>query len=713
MRIDDFLKLGFSVNKHTLNSKAIKKELNTLQELYNDHFKLQRDKYGAHFQYLDFGKRLEAWSDINADKASFFTKVPIDIYGQFNFVPGFIPYLPATITLGITSKIIDVNEKFNLEQIPSIASDILSLTRPNSGGLLNFSMIHTKAGVLKSLELLIDYEWTMIEQLKNDTDIVAPFIKLFITDLLSYVDNFFTRTDITDTSSQYEAGFDFHITSNIDDGTREADEILAQFKLNFKLNDHISELRYARNKVCGHIDTTFTVSELEEIINGITLTKFHEFYQRLKAIFKSVCHTTDYLTQYLFDPFQKLQGVEKMVALEISSFDGEPFPETPSSYKSPNDINLYEEQYRQWIETKSDSARSHFWNCFVDSDVIDRVKVVIPTLSGSESYHYHSFRKVHAFFENKLLDVGIAITDKIAIIELFLQCRSGNPETLAHLLDKTYPSDINLRLYFIKALGQLSRNRSEETFQRCIEIFNTTNLQGKCVAMKALFGIDLSARRSSTGKHSADSSNYSSHIKSILSSHANLFEKLSLSLVLLSEYVFGHHHLSDSLEHFYKEFFFDCFLQSSNQFFQPLLKIEDNRIRLNEIQDTLVTNRFTTLVGTLSDFMEEKGFNIQATILRKLVVQNHILHSGNDNLELHNLSVIYFKLKDIDTAIKIALYLTEKNAHQVTYNYLLLDLYRHNVKYTAEFNMLKSKVLTTFNLTDEERQDFESIEMTA
>lgn len=712
IRIDDFIKLGFSTNKQTENKKIIKDELNALQALYVEHFKLQRDKYGAHFQHLDFGERLQSWSEINANKADFFTEMPISIYNHFSLAAGFMPYTSTTIPPATIAIVENINDQFNLEQHPNISTDILSLTRPNSGGILNFSMIHTKAGVLKSLELLIDYEWSMIENLKGDRDILTPFIKLFIIDLLSYVDNYFTRTDITNSSPQYEEGFDYYVASNINDGTKESNEIITQFKSNFKLEEHVSELRTVRNKVGGHIDTTFTVTELDTMIDSINLVKFRDLYQRLKAIFRSICHSTGYLTQYLIDPFEKLHGVEKMVGMEVTSFEGKPFPETPSRYKSPNDEDQYEEQYKQWIATRNEDARSYFWNCFCDSEVIERIQISIPSSSGGVSYRYYDFRKAHKFFEDKLSDYNVPDFEKVAIIDLFNRCGSGYASTLAYILDKSYPNDFNLRVYYIRALGQLSQERSERTSQRCLEIFNTTNIQGKCIAMKALFGIDLTARRSSTGKHSTETSNYSILIKSILNSGSMMpFEKLSLSLALLSEYVFGLHHLSDSLDQFYKEFLINCYKESLSQLLSSSLKEKVDRQKLTEMQDIIETNRFTTLVGTLSDFMEEKDYSDQATILRKLVADDFILYAKNDNQELHNLSVIYFKIKDIEPAIKVAQFLTEKNAHQVTYNYLLLDLYRHDEKYRNDFDVLKSKVLTTFNLSDEERQDFESIQM--
>lgn len=178
MRVDDFIKLGFATNKQTVRLQIIKDELNALEALYKDHLKLQRDKYSAHFQHLDFSDRLENWSALNFEKATFFHEIPKGIYSQFSTVPGYVPYDELTIDALSIQQLAEINNEFDLEAHPSIATDILSLTRPNSGGVLNFSMIHTKAGVLKSLELLIDYEWAMIQKVSSNREILVPFTKL-------------------------------------------------------------------------------------------------------------------------------------------------------------------------------------------------------------------------------------------------------------------------------------------------------------------------------------------------------------------------------------------------------------------------------------------------------------------------------------------------------------------------------------------------------
>jgi hypothetical protein len=709
IRVDDFIKLGFAANKQTVNLQVIRDELNALQELYKDHFKLQRDKYSAHFQHLDFASRLQNWSAINLDTASFFTEMPKEIFANFGGAAGYVQYTPLSIEPTTQALIESLNERLDVEAYPNFSNDILSLTRPNSGGILNFSPIHTKAGVLKSLELLLDYEWQMIDILAAEVELRRPFVKFFVTDLVSYVDNFFTRTDIPNTAPQYEEGFDFYLASN--DGCEEGDKLVTDFKAHFRLNDHIDALRVIRNKACGHIDTSLTSQQLDALIDSVDLKRFHDFYTRLKDVFKSVCYSTIYLRHYLFNPYERIPGVEKMVALEVMSFDGQPFPDAPSRYKSPDDTDEYEIEYQKWIKSHDDDAQNYFWDCFLHSKIEERIQIAIGSPTDGYSYRYHNYRKAHRFFEEKLTSPSITIEEKTTIVKLFIRCRSGDPQTLAFILNRAYPTDLRLQVSFVRALGVLSQDRSEATLSRCDRIFRTTNVQGKCLALKAIFGIDLTARRNSNGKHSAEISNYSTYIKGAFNSSTRDFDKLCLSLGLLSDYVFGYHHLSDSLDGLYKDFFIETFVNASDNLFAPFLKDEESRERLREIQDIVRYNRFCTLVGVLADFIHNKGYEKQALTLWTLVMQKYIAFAQHDDQELHNLSVIYFRLGDFETAIDVAKFLTKKNAHKVEDNFLLLDLYRHDEKYRNEFNALKAEMLATFNLNAEERLAFENLNM--
>ena len=709
IRIDDFIKLAFAVNKQTLRLKLIKNELNALNSLYEEHFKLQRDKYSAHFQHLDFGIRLHNWSEINADKASFFTEMPLEIYMHFSQVIGYEPYYGVTIDVNAGSAIKEVNKLFDLEAKPNLATDILALTRPNSGGMINFSMIYTKAGVLKTLELLIDYELAQLSSLNARRELQRPLIKLFVIDLLSYVDNYFTRTDITDSAPQFEKGFDTYVAENVNDGTEKAYEIITGFKAHFTLSQHVADLRTIRNKACGHIDVMYTVAQLEVMIDTIDMSRFRSFYLRLKAIFRSICYSTIYLTKYLIDPFEPLQGIEKMVGLKVSSFDGQAFPETLTRYKSPNDVEEYEKSYQRWLNSADDAIRSYFWNCFIDSEIIDRIQIVIDNPSGGQSYLYHNYRKTHKFFEDKLMSAEVPPIEKFEIINLFIRCRSGDPKTLAFILERTYPADFNLRLHYLHALGELSDQPTLLTLQRCAVIFNNSNLQGKCLSLRTVFGIDLTARRSSTGKHNADVSRYSTYIKDAFNVRITPFDKLCLALVLLSDFVFGVHHLSNSLDLLYKNFLTQTFITASDKMLSPFLSSGDNRKKLSEVQHMLSMNRFSTFVGIFSEFVEEKGFSDHAKSLRTLVIKEYIKFARNDNQELHNLAVINFKVGDLDNAISIAKLLTEKNSHIVNHNFLLLNLYSNDKKYNADFLALKTEILQNFNLSEAERKDLEAI----
>ncbi|MGJ1435690.1 hypothetical protein [Sphingobacterium siyangense] len=708
MRTDDFIKLGFIANKQTVRSQSIKDDLNALKSLYEDYFKKQRDKYGAHVQHLDFGDRLKFWSEIDADKASFFTELPRQIFSGFHAAATYISYTPGTIDRESAELIKAVNKQFNLELFPSISTDILALTRPNTGGMINLTLIHTKAGVLKSLELLIDYEIAQIEALKTKVETKRLFLKLFITDLVSYLDNYFTRTDIAADAAQYEEGFDYCIRQSIDEGTANARIILTQFVTNVNLTQHINELRNIRNRACGHIDPDLAIDDLDQLINEFDVQKFKGFYLRLKDVFRSICHSVVYLKQYLIDPLEPIHGIVAMTSLEVTSFDGQPFEQIPGRSRSINDEAEYEEQFKLWTANGSEAARSYFWKCFIYAEEKEDIQIEIEHSSGGGTFHYHQYRKVHQFFENKLRSPVVTAEEKISVLNLFVSCRSGDPETLAYILGRTYPSEFELQCTYITAIGKLSKVRSTDILQFCKEIYMKGNLPARCFALTAILRIDIRSRRSNTGQYDTEANSYSEFIKEVIIHNGSPFEQLSISLALLSDLFYGGHLNGNSLDTLYRTFLENEFLTARKKMVQSYTKEPDTR-ELKDIE-LLKVNRFVTLVAIFSDFLEEMG-DMNVLELRNLVAREYIMGSRTDNHELHNLAVLFYKTGDLLNAISVARFLTEKNAQILDHNYLLLDLYRSDQVYKEDFDLLKKTLLQTFILSDENRARLEAIEM--
>ncbi len=104
---------------------------------------------------MDFVSRLEFWSQIDYDITSFFSSIPIGIYDKFNSLSDYeaSEILFGEISDDLKRKIKQLNSELDIEKYPNFSSDILSLTRYNSGGLIPCFNLQVKAGALKSLEI--------------------------------------------------------------------------------------------------------------------------------------------------------------------------------------------------------------------------------------------------------------------------------------------------------------------------------------------------------------------------------------------------------------------------------------------------------------------------------------------------------------------------------------------------------------------------------
>ncbi|MEQ8424096.1 MAG: hypothetical protein RIA63_05255, partial [Cyclobacteriaceae bacterium] len=437
IRVDDFIKLAFSLNKATVNLKSIKDDLNALQDLYKEYFKLQRDKYGAHFQELEFSQRLEIWSLIDFERANFFILEPSEIYSKFHSIVGFenIASLGCIILPSAKTQVENLNASMDIEKYPNFSSDVLSLTRYNSGGLIHCSQVQIKAGVLKSLEIILDYEIAIFHALETQENFANILKKLIITDLVSYYDNFITRMDLLPEAPQEEDGLDSLITlSNFPI----AHNILLDFKTNFKYSESLGSLRHIRNKVCGHIDRNIPVAELNQILKSLSIETIEGFYNQIQKTFKKVCNEELVFHTFRLDPKEKIHGVTRFHGIPARPFDNDSIPIIEFLSKDVNDIQEYDRFFS--LLSKQDSyeeARHYFWECFSTSDLIEHVEFKF-NQKGFQRSERLEIRKIYLYFKEKLGDQAYLTEDKVKIINLFTACKSGYPNTLLYILHETY-----------------------------------------------------------------------------------------------------------------------------------------------------------------------------------------------------------------------------------------------------------------------------------
>ena len=714
IRVDDFIKLSFELNKKTINKQLIKDDLNALQECYKEFFKIQRDKFGAHFQELDFSKRLEFWAQIDYEKADFFSSMPAEIYKTFNEVSGFQDANQLYIGLSNDLKlsIEEKNKELDIEKFPSFSSDILSLTRYNTGGIIPCSMLQVKAGVLKSLEIILDYNFELFRLTRSSIEVSNIFKKILITDLVSYCDNFITRTDLPVGAKQEEDGLDKYITES-DFPT--AHRIINSFLINYKFKENVDLIRTIRNKSCGHIDNSISISDQLNDLNSIDIDVINSIYSQIRKTYRQICKEEFVFGTFLLEPKDRIYGVQQFVGLPVQPFEKGNIPKTEFKSLDINDINEYDSYFNLLTSKENhEEARHFFWECFCSSDIIERKTITTENkhFARNDSFDY---RKSHEYFSVLLLNDTFPLQDKSRIIQLFIESKSGYPNTLLYILLESYNKNKiykSLNTAYLYAFGELCSERDETTFNILNENLNTDDFYIFYNSLLSIYKIDIKARQHLTIDIDTKESVYSKLVKRMILDSKDDFIRISLSLSLTSELIYSTslNHFKKHLSSLYLTFFERQFKIAISKICEPLIKNDVDKRKYKHIIASFNNRRFSTLIGLFGDFLKKKKHYKESEKYRSLLYEGVVKYAHNDYNELHNFGVICFQKDNIELAVKVAEYLRDNYPNNIQSYFFLLSLYMNSDAHANHYNKTKNYVLNNFNLSNEQKKQFDLLE---
>lgn len=714
VRTDDFIKIAFKLNKDTLNSQAVKDDLNAFQTLYKDYFKVQRDKYGAHFQELELSKRLDLWSQMDWDRTIFFSSTPAEIYAHFSSVNGYqdVNVLFPKISNELVSKITELNIEMDIEKYPNFSSDILSLTRYNSGGIIPASRLQTKAGVLKSLEIILDYDISLCQLTRTDSSLTSTVKKLLITDIVSYCDNFITRSDLPNDAPQEESGLDKLIDEA---GFIQAHKIIADFKNNFKFQTKLDELRFVRNLTCGHIDVDTPIHDHQSSINSIPNENIKRFYEQIKKTFKQICYAETTFRMFLLEPKDKMHGVHKLVGMPVRPFDINSIPQIEFINPDVNDVNEYDKKFQVLSDVKShEEARQYFWTSFNNSTIVERVSHK-SVQNGFERIANLDITRAHIYFREKLNNPKVSSADKIKIVQLFISCQNGHPQTLLYILLETYHlnrGDQILNRNYLFAFGELSRVRDEQIFKILSANYDEGGFYKSYYSLLSIFKLDIKSRQGHIIDIDLSETSFSQYVKKTIDQTQNPFFKIAYVLGLVGElnYSLNLAYKRTVLDKLYNSYFESILRSALRSYLSPLISDNKDEEKVNNAMEAFSLHRFSTFIAVLGNFLEQKNEKKAAREFRILLTERIVKFASNDNMELHNFAIVNFQLNNIDQSVEIANYLIEKNPTDPSFYFLLLNIYLKDKKYLAKFAEYKSYVLENFNLPEDNRKEFEKLE---
>ncbi len=679
VRIDDFIDITRRYNNATITDRVLKRTLKTkLNELnteFENRLRLQRHKFSAHVQDLEFGVRIDSWAKISYENIVFFHDKIIEIYdlleNQANYIP--ININDLVISQQEINKIQELVKEKDIESSPMVSTDILALTRFNSGAMIPGHPIQDKVLTLNSIVIILDFE---IELYKCIEDIDYKYLlqTLIINDIISFIDN------IIPPANSAEIGFN-ELLDNRD--------ILDRFLDTFNL-EALEDIRNIRNKLGAHVDRDNLFEELIELLKNHDFDNTLLIYKNFLNILYKICNDVFYLKHLMLPP-TKMQGV-----LEVSQKPEKTFFEnipinTEFIKKDINDIELYKEYLKKlFIGINNDEyedIRYYFYDALAHSEISKTVTFDNKKLE---------LKKAHEFFISQLKS-SISPAKKRIILKLLSDCSNGYPERLVYILTSTYNINklTNLTKEYIVHLGDISHKHSNSAMLMLTSFLNSKDINVEYFTMLSLLKIDIKHRGIDcvNKKLKIVENEYSRIIKERINSY-NPFFKVFISMLLSSEMLFSP--MLGNYQKFFQELYFDYFEDVIFENINLLgVNLTDDEMKI--LQEAKAGNHLSNIFLLIAKKIED-----DKSELFYQAIANNLLRLNFTHLPfIEHLAYAKYKVGQLNEAVEIYKRLVDQNPDVVEYRIQLLNYYLEKKDLLA-FNSELKYLENTFNLTNEQ-----------
>lgn len=680
VRIDDFIDIARRYNNTNVTDGILKRnlkiKLNELNTEFGNRLRLQRHKFSAHIQDLEFGLRIDSWANISNDNIIFFHNKILEIYELLITQPEYIPINKNDLILSSKEirKIQAVVKDKDIESSPMISTDILAITRSNSGAMIPGHPIQDKVLTLNSIVIILDFELELYNCFENE-DYKYLLQTLIINDIVSFVDNIITPDYIDN------KGLDELLDNR---------EILDKFLTTFNLNI-LTNIRTIRNKLGAHIDRNDSFDDIMLLLKNHDFNNTISVYKFFLNIFYKICNSTFYLRGLSLPP-TKMQGVLQVSHNPEKTFFGKVEVDTKFIGKDLNDINLYKDYINKLFKgvnnDEYNDIRHFFFDALIHSEIVKIVKFDNKNLE---------LRKAHEFFLTHLKS-GVTADKKRIILKLLSNCSNGYPEQLVYILINTYKINklTNLTNDYIIYIGDISHSHSNSAVKMLKSFLNSKDINIEYFSLLSLLKIDIKDRGIDccNKKLKIIENEYSKIIKERINFYSPLF-KFFIATLLSSEMVFNR--MLGNYHEFFKELYFDYF---ENIFFENinLLGLDFTNEEMNIIKDFKAGNNLSNIFLLVA---EKYGENKQSQILYQAIANNLLKLSFTHLPFVEHLAYAKYKIGNIDEAIGIYKELVERNPDVLEYRIELLNYYFQK-KDLFVLNKEIKYIEATFNLNDEQ-----------
>lgn len=730
IRVYDFITLTRQFNNSFVRNSTLKRELknklNLLSNDFEEKLKIQRHKLSAHFQDLEFGDRVDSWSNITKNEIDIFYIKILEIYNLLENQNDYQEIVESNFEL-LQQEIINIENivnKKDIESTPHSSNDILSITRANTGAIIPCHPIQDKVLSLNSIHLMIDFEIALYSTL--GASIYQQLIKtMLINDIISFIDNLITRGN-----SQYN-GLDKIIDLQIhpwkkftytvveptnfnlikqskydfkpDKEIKKAQNILNLFLKNFKI-DKLDEIRIVRNKLGSHIDTSDSIEDIIVLLNDLNTENLIKIYSNFYHLFLKICNSVRYL-QMLIMPPTKMNGISAMSPQPEKMFFDNTNVQTEFNREDINDTRLYELKLQNLLNDniRFEDSEYYFREALSHSDVLKNITFEDKNID---------LNKCHIYCLNKL-NSEINIDEKRLILLLLKNSSGWSSNQITYILIETYEiNQFNLHYEYLVYLGDTTKENSSTVLNILLDnLKNTNDFNIIYYAMVSLLKIDVNIWGSIllNNRQQAKESKYSKAIKQTIENLSPLY-KVIVIVLLKSEMMFTNHF--SHYRGFYKELYLDYFQKDfikNIKLLKPNISLK-KRLEKKDIYELKLAfehNNLTIIFIKLA----EKSNSVNAKFLYSIIANSLKLNFQHLPFIEHYAYASY-KIGNIDKAVEVYQDLVNKNPDEIAYRIELLTYYLEQ-KNISEFNSELAYIENTFNISEKQQEKICNIKQIA
>lgn len=299
---DDFLKIAPRY-KNVLRTNAIlsKNEIKIIEDLlsklrtdYDNSYDTIRDYLSAHFKKYDYLGRIDWWNEIDNGTITIFCDEIIEITNLLMSKSGANHRL-------VEFENMDTKGIFNDENVFSMSTDSLSLTKKNTVGIIYCHETQEKAGRILTLIDLIDNNLKLTYIFQDYKTVYQKVIfdsawLLIINDVVSLISNLFDDIDGDKSLLTLWKESDFKGTT------------ILQQSLNLRNLIIEKDFKDLRNMLASHIDINTDMQDLETKFENLDLMVLYNYYNKLRTDFFTGC-SLDIRTKMFLVYNQELKGV--------------------------------------------------------------------------------------------------------------------------------------------------------------------------------------------------------------------------------------------------------------------------------------------------------------------------------------------------------------------------------------------------------------------